>query len=274
MSVIVKIDGEGINFSFTTSISKAGQIITFLGTEQSNEEKMVLSERNVNSRELLPVPMKSKTPRQALIDSRAKINSQKIAVLGYYYCEVNNSLTFPRSELKALFGKAGESMPRNLHRDLNEAIFANYIYEQKPSEYLITEVGKESIQKGFSDAQPTRKTFSRGTNKKGIIKKVVSDDVKKLEIANNLDGFPGYWDLGQKGERILWLFIFAEKNGVLLLSSTDVEYMASQLRDNIPTRSFSALTETIFKRGYITKSGDKYKILQPGMDYLATKAKE
>jgi len=277
MSVTVKIEGDGINFNFTTNISKAGQIITFLGTDQS-AENLSYTQPELNSTELLPTPMKSKTPRQALIESRASTNSQKIAVLGYYYCEVNNLQTFPRSELKTLFGKVGEAMPKNIHRDLKEAVLANYLYEEnpkeKPDEYLITEFGKETIKKGFSiESQATRK-LSRSVSKKGVVKKIISEEVKKLEIVNTLEGFPNYWSLGQKGERILWLLMFAEKNGITLLSTADVEYMASRQRDNIPTRSFMALTETIYKRGYITKSEDKYKILQPGIDFLALKVKE
>lgn len=271
MSVNVKLEGDGINFSFTTNIRKAGQIITFLGSEEVDEQ--IVSQREVVTTELLPVSIKNKTPRQVLVESRAKTNPQKLVVLGYYYCELNNVATFPLEELKGLFGKIGEPVPKNLHRDLRIAVKDSHIYEQNPGEYLITDSAKDLIKKGFSDIKSTRRPASRATNKTGITQKIVADEIKGLEISNTLEGFPGYWDLGQKGERILWLFVFAEKKGIHQLGTADVEYMADQLRDNIPTRSFTALTETIFKRSYISKSGEKYRVLQPGIDYLVSKVK-
>lgn len=273
--VTVTIKGDGLDFNYTTNVRKAGQIITFLGTDESNEEVATPQADIVNLTELLPVSIKNKTPRQVLMESKAKTNPQKVVVLGHYYCELHNVASFPIAELKALFGKIGESVPRNLSRDLRVAVQDNYIYEVNPGEYLVTDLAKELIQKGFSDVQSAKRAFIRATNKKGISQKIVSDEVKKLEVANALERFPNYWDTNlNRGERILWLFLFAEKNNITLLSTADVEYMASCLRDNIPTKSFTALTGTIFKRGYITKSGDKYKILQPGIDYLANKVKK
>lgn len=274
MAVTVKIQGDGLDFNYTTNVRKAGQIITFLGTDESSEEIVTPQTTIVNSTELLPVSMRNKTPRQVLIESKAKTNSQKIVVLGHYYSVLHNTETFPVSELKMLFGKIGESVPKNLLRDLKVAVRDSYIYEVN-GEYLVTDTAKELIQKGFSDIQSAKRTSTRTTNKKGINKKIISDDVKKLEVMNTLEGFPNYWDTNlNKGERILWLFMFAEKHNISLLSTADIEYMASCLRDDIPTKSFTALTGKIFKDGYITKSGDKYKILQRGIDYLASKLKE
>lgn len=275
MAVSVKIQGDGLDFNYTTNVRKAGQIITFLGTDESNEEAVSPQATIVHSTELLPVSIKNKTPRQVLIESKAKTNPQKIVVLGHYYSVLHNTETFPVSELRMLFGKIGESVPKNLLRDLKVAARDSYIYEVNPGEYLVTENAKELIQKGFSDIELTKRASTRVTNKKGINKKIISEDVKKLEVMNTFEGLPNYWDANlNKGERILWLLMFAEKNNISLLSTADIEYMASCLRDDIPTKSFTALTGKIFKDGYITKSGDRYKILQPGIDYLASKIKK
>src|SRR3989338_8471602 len=122
MAVIVKIQGDDLDFNYTTNVRKAGQIITFLGTDEFGEETNIPQAEVVNSTELLPVSIKNKTPRQVLIESKAKTNPQRIVVLGYHYCELHNTQTFPISELKILFGKIGESVPRNLSRDLRVAV--------------------------------------------------------------------------------------------------------------------------------------------------------
>lgn len=271
MSVKITISGDGLSFERETDMHKAGQIIAFL----SNDATMGMTTADPYS----PAPVavlgtsenRRKSPRQALMESDANTNAEKIVVLANFICERNGVDTFSPKEVQVEFKKAGEPLPKNLTRDFNTAITQGFILENDEGDYSLTDLGLEVVTSGFGDY---RQVAGGGTTKKrkgGKSKKVttVREEVTELEITPQMEGFPDYWNFTVKGTRILWLLAFASENNVSDgLTPVEVEYLASKLKDQIKPGDFTALTKNNIKKGYLTVKNGHAKILKIGEDFL------
>lgn len=267
MSIKINISGDGLQYETETNLLKASQVIAFLGTEASSDssQKAVLN----------PILDKPKTsPREALNDSGAKTNPQKIAVLGHYLMNRDKVETFSSAEVRETLKKSGEPLPANFSRDINEAVKLGYIYEDDNDKdrYWITESGNLKIREGFGENNETskvkknkKKRKSGGTNGDSKIR----EEVKNLEIETTFSGV-SYWSSGlNKGQKILWLLAFADSKNIADLSPQEIEDLATRLKDSILVRDLSALTEANFKKGFIRKiSSGNYKVLEPGIQFI------
>lgn len=273
MSVKITINGEGLSFERETDMLKAGQIIAFLSNDTS--VKVMTSEA------YSPTPVavlgtgdvRRKSPRQALMESDAKTNPEKIVVLANFICERNGVDTFSSKELQVEFKKAGEPLPKNMTRDFKTAVAQGYILENDEGDYSLTDLGLEVINVGFGGYQKTTggggvKKRKGGTGKKTT---TVREEVTNLELTPQMEDYPDYWTLTVKGSRILWLLAYASEQNIREgLTPVEVEYLASKLKDQIKPGDFTALTKNNTKKGYMTNSKGYTKILKNGEDFLKT----
>lgn len=273
MAVDINIKGDGLTYEASTSILKASQIIAFLnaGTEISASQQQLSS--SSQNPQLTQLKYNNKTPIDALSESGAKTNMQKILVFARYHLEKAGGLTFDPQNIRIYFKKAGIGEPSNYNRDIRDAIALNYIYEEDKGEYVITDYGNKLLESGFDGEakykQGKKKQLSvKHSSKKNSILRA-SDSVSALEIVPKLEGIIPYHDIGKKGDRILWILYFAFQNSISELAPSDIEYMATKLLDRIPTTSLAALTEKSRKDVYLTKTNDgKFKLLHDGIEYL------
>jgi hypothetical protein len=263
MAVKINIEGEGLSFEAETDIVRAAQIIAFVKVENTSgrERQGVLLGGAVSAT--------SSSPGLALAQSAAKANVQRIAVLGQYICNRDQSSTFSAREVQELMKRAGVPLPKNFSRDLKDTVRANFIYEEGEGQYSLTEFGVQSIQQKFANSDEVPASASRKKRNGGAGKRVLSEQVQNLVIDVNGNGKgPDYWNLTNKGQRVLWILKKANDLGVDGLSTSEIETLGLRVRDRIEAKNVMSLTSGMVKKGFMTQIQGKYRILQKGIDFI------
>ncbi|MCX6732449.1 MAG: hypothetical protein NTV98_02820 [Candidatus Roizmanbacteria bacterium] len=268
MSVNINIEGDGLTYAGVTNIFKASQVIAFLNSQEANAQIQtgIVTSTNALSQ---GQTYANKSPRDVILESNAKHNSQKILVFADYNNKTKNKDTFKPVEIRLLFKKAGFTEPKNFSRDWKEAVKAGYIYEDhvKNDEFVISDRGLTLIADHFASEE--KSNSKKATNKRKSTPKVITEEVKRLDISTSFNDYPKFYDLATKANKILWILAYADAKGIPELTTADIEYLADKLRDKIPTGGFTALSEYIFKKSYITKTVEgKIKIQHDGLEYL------
>jgi hypothetical protein len=140
--------------------------------------------------------------------------------------------------------------------------------QKKLIAFLFATLSAEATEKGFKTVRGLPAVRSRKSVSSGKQKIKVSDEVSAMEIIPNETGFPEYWNLKNKGHRILWILGYAHNNKVQSLIPKEIEYLAAKLRDNISASNVNALTGALVKKGLVATAAKKYRILQPGIGFL------
>ena len=272
MSVKITINGEGLSFEKETDMHRAGQIIAFLSSDVAVDASAVRAYPSSPIAVLGVGETQRKSPRQALSESDAKTNAEKIVVLANFICIQKGVGSFSPKEIQVEFKRAGESLPKNLTRDFMTAVVQGYILENDEGDYSLTDLGLEVVEGGFSNIQKTTKNGASKKRRSGSKAKkttTIREEVTSLEITPQLNGYPDYWSYTVKGSRILWLLAYATENNISDgLSPSEVEYLASKLKDQIKTGAFTALTGSNIKKGCMTTTKGYSKILKIGEDFL------
>jgi hypothetical protein len=257
--VKITIEGEGLSLTKHTTLQKAGQIISFLGYDNAQQEGAAPTSMN-------PVLLGRKMqPKDIIIESNAKTYPQKITAIGRYIHEQLGQKTFTLQELRIVFKKMGDE-PTNFVHDLNKAVELQYIIcvDATKEEYELTDKGNEAIEKGFI-GEMTKKSL--GT-KRTVVSKGTRDEVNALHTVSTLDGYPDYHNLPTKGDKILWLLEYALKNNIKELTPAEVDSLSTKLRDQVEQSGFTALNARNMKKGYVLKNKDGFQIQKRGTDYL------
>jgi hypothetical protein len=267
MVVNIKLSGEGLSFEGETDLLGAGQVIAFLNKskEKKNLDGSLKSDPLLLSMDAI-VPRNVGTPREALFDSGAKTNSEKIVTLVKYIIDRNSVESVSVQEIQIAFKKAGEPLPRNFSRDLKDTITIGYIYEIDSGDgYRLSDMGIQAVNSKFEKgATPMRAKKSKAINPAGKVR----EEIKNLEVLPTYSGMNDFYSLATKGKKILWLIAYAMDKGIESVTPAEVHSLGEKLRENLPPSSFTALTDRIVKDGFIYKSGEGYKINQKGLDSL------
>lgn len=263
MTVKITIDGEGLSLKKETTLQKAGQIITFLGREEDSINP-VNQQDSIQPTSLISSPTSS--PKELIIESKAKTSAQKITVLGKYLSEKDGVDEFLIKEVLLQLRKMGDE-PGNFTRDLKTAVSLQYIYEidNKEGKYGVSEKGKAEIQNKFSGE--TRRV---GVKRTGGFKKAIPPrgEVTSLEIVATLEGYPNFHGLPTKADSILWVMAYADSQKIQELTPKEVEVITDKLKNIIPQNAFSAHNKRNIKGGYVSQADSRFKIQQKGLDYL------
>ncbi|MBX4189517.1 hypothetical protein KW785_02920 [Candidatus Parcubacteria bacterium] len=272
MPIKIAISGDGLHFEGETNLIKASQVIAFLATESSSVTQEPY-QRSIASA-ILDKPKSS--PREALNEAQAKTNPQKIAVIGKYLMDRDGVESFSAAEVRETLKKSGEPLPANFGRDLKDAIKYGYIYQSGQSDdaYSITDAASEKIRSGFiggdvpngnKGAAHKKRKASNPSGKASIVR----DEVKNFDFPVDFKGL-SYWNDGlNKGERILWLIAVADEKSIHNISAQEISFLASRMKDDIPSKNIPAHTLGHFKKSRVKNvGGGKYQILRGGLDYL------
>lgn len=272
MPVKINISGDGLSFEKETDMHRAGQIIAFLSSDLAVDTSVGREYPSSPVAVLGLGEARRKSPRQALSESDAKTNAEKIVILANFIRIQKGVESFSPKEIQVEFKRAGESLPKNLTRDFMTAVTQGYILENEEGDYSLTDLGLEVVADGFASSQNSAKKGST-KKRKGVAKgkkaNAVRDEIINLEITPQLPGYPDYWSYTVKGSRILWLLAFASENNLADgLTSNEIECLASKLKDQIKPSAFTSLTESNIKKGYMTNPKGYAKILKIGEDFL------
>ncbi|MBI2355588.1 MAG: hypothetical protein HYV13_00050 [Candidatus Doudnabacteria bacterium] len=272
MNVLVTIEGDDLSFKTNTNLLKAAHIIAFLNAEQRQVlEKSDLSATAMSEPNLV---LSSSGPRQVIIDSNAKTNAQKITAFAVYLRNCQNLESFKPVDIKRLFEKSGEPAPKNLSRDFKTAIQLGYVFEldSGSDDYALSESGLKSVENSFKEeTEESPRKRRRVTNARGTNIKIVREEVKNLIVSPNSDELGDFHNQPSKGMKIIWILAYAYLNNITSLTSTEIEYISTQLLEKISTNAVSALTESFGKKGYFIKSENRYQIQKKGLDSLKQK---
>jgi len=260
-NITIIITGEGISLTKMTNLQKVGQIISFLGLDQ-NSSVSTAYESKAPSPLLVSKPIQ---PKEVIQNSGARTYPQKIAALGAYLRDQVGQTSFSSQDIKVIFKKMGDE-PRNFTRDLKSAMELQYVVCTDPANelYELTDKGAEAVTENFS-GKATKKTVG---SKRSTISNGVREEIRLLEMVGTLESFPEYHTLPTKGDKILWLIAFADKQGVNTLTPTEVDFMSGELRDKVDAKGFTALNQRNIKNSFVSKTVTGFQIQKKGSDYL------
>lgn len=116
---------------------------------------------------------------------------------------------------------------------------------------------------------PTKVVTKRSSGTKGVSKRSLRDEISSLPIDTSLEGFPGYHELPTKADKIIWILQYAEANGIKGgLSSGEIDYLSTQLKDRIEAKNFGAFNNRNVKSSYVKKVGGLFQAQHKGLTYL------
>lgn len=275
MSVKITLHGDGLQYETEASLIQAAKIIGFLNTQEPLMGEYPATQQVITSPNSFleeKAERQVSSPREAIIDSNARTNAQKIVVLGQYIIDRDATDEFASSELKALFLKAGEPAPRNLARDMRDAVRAGYIAESfdKSDAYIVTNTGYKAISENFtsSNSQPARKKKKASSTNGGSKSQPEPEWLKTITVSDQLNDFPSYRMMKTRGDKVLWILQWGKENQKDQLSGTDIVSVASKLADNIPSKQIASASSPYLSKSYISKNSEGYTILYNGTEYL------
>ncbi|MGY4893624.1 MAG: hypothetical protein ACO1N2_02950 [Candidatus Saccharimonadota bacterium] len=278
MAVSLQITGDGMSVNREITLTQAGKIVAFIGSEVEGEAPLqslhlgagVIDEPAANTQQ------SRQSLREKLEAANAKTHAQRITVLGYHLSSLSQEGEFTISELKQLYPQAREKMPPNFSRELDLAITSGYLegVHGKKDTYYVTNTGEDSIVAGFSGGM--RKSSSKPKAKaanvkpKAVSAESVSEAVRELHpVTPDLAGYQNYHAVSTKGLKVLWILAYAQANNIDKLSPREITFIASKLRDKIDARDVNGLTVTAAKNGWIAKDNEaNYSLLFTGDEHL------
>ncbi len=275
MSVKVTLQGDGLNYETDASVVQAAKIIGFLNTQETlTSVYPATSSPSLKQNNFLDENKSRQTssPREAIIESGAKTNVQKIVVLGSYIIDRDDTDEFGSSELRALFLKAGEPAPRNLARDMRDAVRSGYITSSldKSDAYIVTNTGEKAISDGFaaSTSQPRRKRKISNSSNSSTKIRTEPEWLKMITVSDQLENFPSYRKMTTRSQKVLWILQWGKANDKERLNGAEIIAIANKLGNNIPSKQIAAAFSPYLSKSYVSKNSDGYEILYDGSEYL------
>jgi hypothetical protein len=261
-NVTVKIEGEGLSVTKTTTFHKAGQIISFLGLDDASAPN-----REAPGTETLTLllPAKRVQPKDVIVTSGAKTYPQKVVAIAVYLRDQLGQQQFTSQEIKTALKKMGDE-PGNFGRDLRSAQDLQYIIcvDEAADVYELTDKGAEEVASSFAGGSAKKSA----TAKRPPVSKGVSDEVRAFDFGGGLEGFPDYHKLQTKGDKILWLLAYADAKSVKSLTPTEVDFLSTELRDRVEGKGFTALNQRNMRNNFVLKKSDGFQIQHKGLEHL------
>jgi hypothetical protein len=272
MTIQLEITGEGMNVDKTITLTQAGKIIAFLGSEETPIGPT--DEYRAPGAQLLDEvisPPQRQSLRELIDNAKATTFPQKIVVLGNYVAGSNPETVFTAESVKSLFVKTRDNIPTHFSRDLQAAVKSGQIEElpDKKDTYFVTRAGEEILQSGFGGNSATRKRSTKKASGGQLSSEGIRPEVLSVKVITpDLDGYLNYHKMPSKGAKVMWILAFANSNQIEELTPREVSYIANKLRDRIDQGGLSALTITAAKNGWVTKVEGNYTLLHKGDEYL------
>ncbi|MBU0572560.1 hypothetical protein KKH23_00310 [Patescibacteria group bacterium] len=251
----ISIKGPGVSIDKTTSNPNvAASIFSLLMSPTLHTQKEGFLQ------EIGPAKTE-KAVREYLNEKSPKTNSQKITVFAMFLRDYLDFKTITQKDLKSQFEKSHEPVPANFSRDFMKAISLGWLAEsyEQPGKFFITLSGEGAVNGSFkSEIKRSLATKNRKSGKrpKGtLVAATIRDEIKKIELIPNPEGYKSYWDdLTTKSDRALWLLAQAKEKGIEKLNSKELSTLASKVNDNIVPKQIKSLLLSHSKKGLVSQS--------------------
>lgn len=280
MEVNLKITGSGMTVDRSITLTQAGKIIAFLGSETEYSDDIVgnlpvasLSAGVETTQQAIVV---RRSVREALDEARPKTHSQRIAVFGKFLSDATSDGLFTLDQIKEQYQDAREKSPlAHFSREVDNAVSSGWIapVQGQKNTYYVTQKGEQAIESKFTSSAKTRvKSKSPVTKTTSVSEDDISEEVKLLQpFIPTEEGLPNYHKLSSKGLKIMWVLTMTHNKGVESLTTKEIAFIIGKLRDKIEIRDINGHTVTAAKNGWLTKdSSSKYLILHDGEEHLKT----
>jgi hypothetical protein len=205
-----------------------------------------------------------------MLSTGGKTNPQRIAVAGQRSMEESGDETFTSKDISEQLRSGGFSS-KNLGRDMSKAVSQGLIFSVTGhrGQYKITDIAKNAFKEGFDQVKSIAPRTPRKSRRGGVAQKLeIAEAVKKLPAEVSLEGYPDYHNLKMKGNRMVWLLVFAAAHGVESLNAREIEYLSRQIGDQISPTSIPSLALSSIRRGLVAKGEGKFRPLEKGKVYL------
>jgi hypothetical protein len=263
------IEGPDTTFKRSINQDQFARIALLLVKPSTSSFEEETSTNNTNQQSI----------RDFLNEKSPKTNPQKIVVIASFLGQKDfKSITTPL--FKQYLQDAGEPIPKNITRDIKEAISLGWLAEsyKHDGSYFVTAAGEKKIQTGFSaEIDIVTKRKRTGSGKRTFKPVNVRSELESIEITPDAKDMKNYWELN-KGERVLWICAQLKKAGVPKLNFKEVSYFANMLGDNIDSSNITGLIEAHRKANRVATpqedSGRQVQILKLGIDLVTLNSGE
>ncbi len=275
--VSLRLSGR-ILFEEDITLAQAAWIIAFLDQPQK-ENGSLFYESNIS--EIGKTEPSIPSPQDALEISGAKINSEKIVVFGIYALQEQNKTTFTLEDVKSLFQRAREPIPKNITRDLDTAVKTGWIAKSESSgEFYVTNKAANVLEVGFETIR-TQKTYvqkprlSKAKRQTKTTKEDTPESFRSMDhISPTIEGLIDYHKLNTRTDKFLWAIYKAKNLGVGEVSNQDIIWLTDQLGEAIKSKDISNNFNLNQRAGYVNRSiqSNKIRITPKGEEYLMAKS--
>lgn len=276
-----------LSYSDEISITQATRIIAYLNSQGSGvADELHLEDAPSGNQSERRSHKKVENPREALQESGASTNAEKIVTLAAYSLLDSDFETFKVEDVKSMFRRARETPPANFGRDLGTAVGAGWIFEADdvPGEYYLNSKvdsifdGDFVFPKSSNGATGRQRSGSKrgpSKSKSRTAKPETLSDVD--EFHPNLHGYPSYSILKSEKDRLLWIINYmSEKYDRKGLNNKEIAWISDHIGIGIPTDNISGAFRSAKRPGYAVRStrDQTIKITSEGVAHLESLATE
>ncbi len=261
--VKITISGK-ITYIENVTVNQAAQIMAFIDTPISTAAPIQMQPRQ-GRQQLIDGPSTRVTgnPREALDSSGAKTNPEKIVAFALYIAQEDlDKDAFTAEDIRPLFRRAREPVPKNFTRDLDAAIRSGWVAEGEVSgEYYVTDKASRVLDETFDGIRGTKKSSERprtnGTKKprKSESGSTIPEAFSEIEsITSSIDGVIDYHRVAKKTDKYLWAIYKAKTLGIQSLAAKEIVWLTDQLGEAIVSSDLNGNYKQNFKHGYVNKT--------------------
>lgn len=281
MGLNLKITGDGMTVDQDITLTQAGKIIAFLGSESEIADAPSTGGQLINAGAATidhqPSVSSRLSVREMIDEAKPNTHAQRITVFGHFVAQNHPDGFFTNDEVKEQYQLAREKLTLHFSREVDKAISAGWIepVRGEKNTFFVTRKGEDAVAHAFNNGGKVRaksKAKSASAKSAAISEDDVSEAVRNVQpVLPTLPDFPNYHKLKSKGLKIMWLLAMAERHGIDRLSTKELAFFAGKLRDKLEIRDISGHTVTGAKNGWVTKdNAAKYSLLHDGEEHLKT----
>lgn len=272
MGVKIQLSGSGLNFDGEVSLFQATQIMAFIARppeQESNESPLELLSSEAKTEAPKSNVRRYESPRDAIDSLQAKTNPQKIVALSLYLGATSaNGVIIEYSQVLAEFTNAGEKTPKNISRDVNDAVSAGYLYPTSKTSFRLLLSADTVPEQGFKTVK-RRRSAPKNRDKASAPKLEIRAEVLNMPIVTSLDGYMDYFDLKLRSDQIVWILKYAEGHKIAGLNRLEIINVSSRIGGDIDSKAFTASNKANVKNGYVSLTGSQFALTAKGNKYAS-----